>query len=86
MSLTPRQVAAFLAFGAELDRVAAATALWRSTLAAQGKGEAIEGELKRIRDPDLGQVPQRRALKPRKDGSFVLRKGEPKEKGRPDGR
>ena len=47
MTLTPRQMAAYLEFGAQLDRIARANDLAIGAIAAQGDKQAVE---KAIRD------------------------------------
>jgi hypothetical protein len=46
MTLTPRQVAAYLEFGDKLDRRERANDLWVAAMGAQGDGKAIEKALK----------------------------------------
>jgi hypothetical protein len=46
MTLTPRQIAAYLEFGAQLDRMERAQDLAVTALGAQGDGKAIEKTIK----------------------------------------
>jgi hypothetical protein len=48
MSLTPRQIAAYLEFSARLDRIERADALMIAAIGAQGDSKAIERTLKEI--------------------------------------
>lgn len=48
MTLTPRQIAAYLEFSDQLDRVDRANALTITAVAAQGDNKAIEKALKDI--------------------------------------
>ena len=48
MTLTPRQIAAYLEFCNQLDRVERADALMIAVIGAQGDGKAIEKTLKEI--------------------------------------
>jgi hypothetical protein len=46
MTLTPRQIAAYLEFSDRLDRIERANALTVAALGAQGEGKAIEKAIK----------------------------------------
>jgi hypothetical protein len=46
MTLTPRQIAAYLEFSDQLDRIAHADALTIAALGAQGEGKDIEKTIK----------------------------------------
>jgi len=48
MTLTPRQIAAYLEFGDELDRIERANALTIAAIGAQGDSKTIEKTLKDI--------------------------------------
>ena len=48
MTLTPRQIAAYLEFSRELDRVERADALMIAAIGAQGDSKAIEKTLKEL--------------------------------------
>ena len=48
MMLTPRQIAAYLEFSGNLDRIERADALMIAAIGAQGSGKAIEKRLKDI--------------------------------------
>jgi hypothetical protein len=48
MMLTPRQIAAYLEFGAELDRNERADALIITAIGAQGDKQAIDKTLKEL--------------------------------------
>jgi hypothetical protein len=48
MTLTPRQIAAYLEFSGELDRIERADALMIAAIGAQGDQKAIEKTLKDI--------------------------------------
>jgi len=48
MTLTPRQIAAYLEFSRQLDRVERADALRIAAIGAQGDGKAIEKALKEL--------------------------------------
>jgi hypothetical protein len=48
MSLTPRQITAYLEFSAKLDRIERADALMIAAIGAQGDKAAIEKTLKEI--------------------------------------
>ena len=48
MMLTPRQIAAYLEFSNELDRIERADALMIAAIGAQGDSKAIEKVLKEI--------------------------------------
>jgi hypothetical protein len=48
MNLTPRQVAAYLEFSAELDRIERADALAIGAIAAQGDQKTIEKTIKEM--------------------------------------
>jgi hypothetical protein len=48
MTLTPRQIAAYLEFNGKLDRIERADALMIAAIAAQGDSKAIEKTLKDI--------------------------------------
>ena len=48
MTLTPRQIAAYLEFNAELDRNERADALMITAVGAQGDKQAIEKTLKEL--------------------------------------
>ena len=48
MTLTPRQMAAYLEFSAELDRIERADALMIAATGAQGDRKAIEAMLKAL--------------------------------------
>jgi hypothetical protein len=48
MTLTPRQIAAYLEFSNELDRIERADALIIATLGAQGDGKTIEKTFKEL--------------------------------------
>ena len=48
MSLTPRQIAAFLEFSDKVDRIERADALMIAAIGAQGDSKAIEKTLKEI--------------------------------------
>ena len=50
MMLTPRQIAAYLEFSDELDRIERADALMITAIGAQGDKQAIEKTLKDIGD------------------------------------
>lgn len=51
MSLTPRQIAAYLDFSAKLDKLDQATALRMSAIGAQGDGDTINKTLKELTEP-----------------------------------
>jgi hypothetical protein len=46
MTLTPRQIAAYLEFSDKLDRIERANALTVAALGAQGEGKVIEKAIK----------------------------------------
>jgi len=48
MTLTPRQIAAYLEFGEQLDRIERANALTIAAIGAQGDAKAIEKTLKEL--------------------------------------
>ena len=48
MTLTPRQIAAYLEFSTELDRIERADALMIAAIGAQGDSKAIEKTLRDI--------------------------------------
>jgi hypothetical protein len=48
MTLTPRQLSAYLEFSGKLDRMERANDLWTAALGAQGDGKAIEKTLKEL--------------------------------------
>jgi hypothetical protein len=48
MTLTPRQIAAYLEFSERLDRIDHANALWIAAMGAQGDGKAIEKMIKEL--------------------------------------
>lgn len=48
MTLTPRQMAAYLEFGEKLDRMERAHDLWITALGSQGEGKAIEKTIKEL--------------------------------------
>ena len=48
MTLTPRQIAAYLEFSKQLDRVERADALTIAAIGAQGDSKAIEKTLKEL--------------------------------------
>lgn len=48
MTLTPRQIAAYLEFNKQLDRVDRADALMITAIGAQGDSKAIEKTLKEL--------------------------------------
>ena len=52
MTLTPRQIAAYLEFSEQLDRVERADALMISVIGAQGNQKAIEKTLNEIQGQD----------------------------------
>jgi hypothetical protein len=51
MTLTPRQIAAYLEFGAKLDRIERANNLWVAAMGAQGDGKTIEKTIKELGTP-----------------------------------
>jgi len=51
MMLTPRQIAAYLEFSEQLDRIERANALWITATAAQGNEKTIEATLKQLTRP-----------------------------------
>jgi hypothetical protein len=48
MTLTPRQIAAYLEFSEQLDRIEQAQALMTAVIGAQGDKQAIEKRLKEL--------------------------------------
>ena len=48
MTLTPRQVTAYLEIGEKLDRMERANGLWIAAMGAQGDGKAIEKTIKEL--------------------------------------
>jgi hypothetical protein len=48
MSLTPRQLAAYVEFNGELDRIERANALTIAAIGAQGDGKMIEKTLREL--------------------------------------
>jgi hypothetical protein len=48
MTLTPRQIAAYLEFGAKLDRIDRAADLWVAAMGAQADGKAIDKAMKEL--------------------------------------
>jgi hypothetical protein len=48
MTLTPRQIAAYLEFGDKLDRIERANDLMVAAVGAQGDGKAIEKTIKEL--------------------------------------
>lgn len=52
MKLTPRQIAAYLEFNAELEKFERADTLTITAVGAQGDNKAIEKALKEITDGD----------------------------------
>ena len=48
MTLTPRQITAYLEFSGKLDRIEQADALMIAAIGAQGNSEAIEKTIKEI--------------------------------------
>jgi hypothetical protein len=48
MTLTPRQIAAYLEFSAKLDRIERADALMIAAIGAQGDNKAIEKTIKEL--------------------------------------
>jgi hypothetical protein len=48
MTLTPRQIAAYLEFSGELDRIERADALMIAAIGAQGDSKAIEKTVKEL--------------------------------------
>jgi hypothetical protein len=51
MTLTPRQIAAYLEFGAKLDRMERANNLAITAIGAQGDGKTIEKTIKELGAP-----------------------------------
>jgi hypothetical protein len=51
MTLTPRQIAAYLEFSAQLDRTERADALMITAIGAQGDKQAIEKTLRELNGP-----------------------------------
>ena len=50
MTLTPRQIWAYLEFSDRLDRIERAGALWVAAIGAQGDKKTIEKTLKELND------------------------------------
>jgi hypothetical protein len=48
MTLTPRQIIAYLELNEKLDRIERANNLWVTAMGAQGDGKAIEKHLKEL--------------------------------------
>jgi hypothetical protein len=48
MTLTPRQIAAYLEFNDRLDRMERANDLWVAAMGAQGDGKAIDKVVKEL--------------------------------------
>jgi hypothetical protein len=75
MDLTPRQLAAFLHFGAAIDKTDQAIALSIAALGAQGKGQDINKQIKALTAPDRPamakpQFPRgARVIRMKKDGN-----------------
>lgn len=71
MDLTPRQVAAFLHFGAAIDKTDQAIALSIAALGAQGRGKDINKQIKALTAPDRPIPPKDKPMFPR--GARVIR-------------
>jgi hypothetical protein len=75
MELTPRQLAAFLYFGAAIDKTDQAIALSIAALGAQGKGQDINKQIKALTASDRPtaakpQFPRgARVIRMKKDGN-----------------
>ena len=57
MTLTPRQIAAYLEFSDKLDRIELANQLTNAVIGAQGNKQAVEKRLKELSRPQGARCP-----------------------------